>query len=224
MSLTQPYTTTNMNTSILSIDIEGDKIPELFKTFLKNRMTEGEVIYFAARQKAPKEYRRNIIRQQMKKSAIGILLSIGWFFIVPALPLSYISLWWLLLGLPGLLSMTLYFHVYRRYMKNMLEQFNGLFVITNKYARYISCGDIYFGGNLSDVANAVKNANMITGCEFEISPNLVTDYRENADGTAMIDFDRYQLTNGSIPAGQCAWQYVTSGKEARSVLETICKL
>ena len=210
-----------MNTNIATIDIEGDKIPEVFKPFLKSRMSEDEVICFAAMQNAPRKYLQNLMRQQLKKSFISVLLKVAWFFIVPALALSFVSLWWLLLALPGLLSLLIYVRVRCRVMKNMVEDCNGLFVITDKYARYLSYGDSSLGGTFSDGVNGKPFDSMITSSEFKIAPDLLVSCHENPDGTSMIDFDRKYLVKGLVQSGQSAWQYVTSGKEALSVLESV---
>lgn len=212
-----------MNTSIPVINLENDRIPESFKPAVEQFVQAGEVIHYATLQRAPEQYLRKAMRTHLCKNYIGAMHKIGWCFILPAIALSFVSLWWLLIGIPGVIIVAFILRIYLN-AGNRSKDSNGLFLITNMYARYIAGSEVMFGGTIKDVANGKPFDSYITSSEFKIGPNMVTNYQENADGTAMIDFDKNYLSRGSVPSSQSAWQFVTQSSDALAILEQLSKI
>ena len=209
-----------MNTSIPVINLEEDSDLSIFNSFAKNTLTEGEVIHFASRQKATYAYLKKISRVHLRRTFFGVFNTVGWCIILLAVALAYFSMWWLLLSIPGIPLAAFYSFLYLKVPKGC-HKFDGCFIITNKHAIFLSGPETYLGGSFKDVANGMRNNSYLTSSSFKIGPDMVTKFEENSNGTAMVDFDKKYLSHGTVPAGQCAWQYVTRAKEALAILEQL---
>lgn len=194
-----------MNTPIRPIDVDKTDLSDYLKDIIKKELAEDELVYFAAEQKGDRPFLLQMYRKCMYRAGIAFVPRVAFFAALPGLGLSLLSWWWLLLCIPSVLLYGLYLFIDIGYKMRMLDSYNGLFVITNKVAKFISSHECWANDS----------------SEFKIGRNMVTQFQVNPDGTAMVNFDRKYLLKAKELHETWAWQFVPNAAEVKHILDKL---
>lgn len=194
-----------MNTPIRPIDVDKTDLSDYLKDIIKKELAEDELVYFAAEQKGDRPFLLQKYRKCMYRAGIAFVPRVAFFAALPGLGLSLLSWWWLLLCIPSVLLYGLYLFIDIGYKMRMLDSYNGLFVITNKVAKFISSHECWAHDS----------------SEFKIGRNMVTQFQVNPDGTAMVNFDRKYLLKAKELHETWAWQFVPNAAEVKHILDKL---
>lgn len=194
-----------MNTPIRPIDVDKTDLSDYLKDIIKKELAEDELVYFAAEQRGDRPFLLQMHRKCMYRSGIAFFPRVAFFAALPGLGLTLLSLWWLLLCIPSVLLYGLYLFIDIGYKMRMLDSYNGLFVITDKVAKFISRHECWAHDS----------------SEFKIGRNMVTQFQTNPDGTAMVNFDRKYLLKAKELHETWAWQFVPNAAEVKHILDIL---